>query len=390
MAEKIIPLRYGLNPHQKPARLILDEHSPRIEVLNGAPGYINMLDALNAWQLVRELKEALGLPAAASFKHVSPAGAGVGVPLSDSLKKAYFVDDMELSPLATAYARARGADRVSSFGDFVSLSDKCDIATASLIKREISDGIIAPGFEDGVLDILRSKRGGSYLAIQIDPDYQPPEMEMRTVFGVTLEEKRNDARIDAGVLTNVVTAKKDIPPDAQRDLVVSLITLKYTQSNSVCFAYDGQAIGVGAGQQSRVHCTRLAGGKADLWWLRQHPRVLGLRFREGLNRAEKNNAIDVFLLEEPTPQELAQLAADLPGAQRLTKEEKRAWLDKLTGVSLGSDAYFPFRDSIDRASRSGVKYIAEPGGSNRDEEVIAAANEYGMAMAFTGIRLFHH
>ena len=388
--EKVIPLRYGLNPRQKPARLILDEQSPGIEILNGAPGYINMLDALNAWQLVKELGEALGLPAAASFKHVSPAGAGVGIPLTDALKKAYFVDDMELSPLATAYARARGADRVSSFGDFVALSEPCDLSTASLIKREVSDAIIAPGFEDGVLDILQKKRGGSYLAIQIDPNYEPPEMEMRIVFGVTLVQKRNDVKLVPGILTNVVTAKKEIPPDAQRDLIVSLITLKYTQSNSVCFAYDGQAIGVGAGQQSRVHCTRLAGGKADLWWLRQHPRVLDLQFREGLNRAEKNNAIDVFLLEEPTPQELAQNAADLPGAQRLTREEKRAWLDKLTGVSLGSDAYFPFRDSIDRASRSGVKFIAEPGGSNRDEDVIAAANEYGMAMAFTGIRLFHH
>ena len=388
--EKIIPLRYGINPNQKPAQLVFTNESPKLEALNGAPGYINMLDALNAWQLVKELKEALGLPAAASFKHVSPAGAGVGIPLSHVLKKAYFVDDMDLSPLATSYARARGADRVSSFGDFVALSEPCDVSTAKLIAREVSDAIIAPGFDDGVLDILKKKRGGSYLVIRIDPKYQPPKMEIRTVFGVTMEQKRNDVKLVPGILSNVVTAKKDISPDARRDLIVSLITLKYTQSNSVCYAYDGQAIGVGAGQQSRVHCTRLAGGKADLWWLRQHPRVLDLEFREGLNRAEKNNAIDVFLLEEPTSQELAQLAADLPGAQRLTKEEKRAWLDKLTGVSLGSDAYFPFRDSIDRASRSGVKYIAEPGGSNRDEEVIAAANEYGMAMAFTGIRLFHH
>jgi phosphoribosylaminoimidazolecarboxamide formyltransferase/IMP cyclohydrolase len=388
--EKILPLRYGTNPNQKPAQLVFTSESPKLEVLNGAPGYINMLDALNAWQLVKELGEALGLPAAASFKHVSPAGAGVGVPLSDSLKKSYFVDDMELSPLATAYARARGADRVSSFGDFVALSEPCDISTAKLIAREVSDAIIAPGFDEGVLDILKKKRGGSYLVIRIDPNYQPPEMEMRTVFGITMEQKRNDVKLNPSILTNVVTAEKELPADAQRDLIVSLITLKYTQSNSVCFAFDGQAIGVGAGQQSRVHCTRLAGGKAGLWWLRQHPRVLDLEFREGMNRAEKNNAIDVFLLEEPTPQELEQNAADLPGAQRLTKEEKRAWLDKLTGVSLGSDAYFPFRDSIDRASRSGVKYIAEPGGSNRDEEVIAAANEYGMAMAFTGIRLFHH
>ncbi|HET6453609.1 MAG TPA: phosphoribosylaminoimidazolecarboxamide formyltransferase, partial [Armatimonadota bacterium] len=306
--EKIIPLRYGLNPDQKPARLILDEQSPGIEVLNGAPGYINMLDALNAWQLVKELGEALGLPAAASFKHVSPAGAGVGIPLSHVLKKAYFVDDMDLSPLATAYARARGADRVSSFGDFVALSEPCDLSTASLIKREVSNGVIAPGYDDGVLDILQKKRGGSYLVIRIDPGYEPPQMELRTIFGITMEQKRNDVTLVPGILTNVVTAKKEIPADAQRDLIVSLITLKYTQSNSVCFAFDGQAIGVGAGQQSRVHCTRLAGGKADLWWLRQHPRVLDLEFREGMNRAEKNNAIDVFLLEDPTPQELAQLA----------------------------------------------------------------------------------
>ncbi|MDH7481383.1 MAG: phosphoribosylaminoimidazolecarboxamide formyltransferase [Armatimonadota bacterium] len=390
MDQQVIPLRYGMNPHQKPAQVILTDRSPKIEILNGAPGYINFLDALNAWQLVRELKAALNLPAAASFKHVSPAGAAVGLPLSDTLKKAYFVDDMDLSPLAIAYARARGADRVSSFGDFIALSDTCDLSTAQLIKREVSDGVIAPAYDEDALAILREKREGKYLVLRIDPDYNPPEIEQRQVFGVTLEQKRNDIKIDASVLANVVTAKKEIPPDAQRDLVVALITLKYTQSNSVCFAYDGQVIGVGAGQQSRVHCTRLAAGKADLWWLRQHPKVLELEFRSGLNRAEKNNAIDEFLCDDLTPPEEALMRENLPGAQRLTKEEKRHWLDKLTGVSLGSDAFFPFRDSIDRASRTGVKYIAEPGGSTRDNEIIAAADEYGMVMAFTGIRLFHH
>ncbi len=390
MDKQIIPLRYGMNPHQKPAQIILTEQSPKLEILSGAPGYINILDALNAWQLVRELKAALNLPAAASFKHVSPAGAAVGLPLSEALKKAYFVEDMELSPLATAYARARGADRVSSFGDFIALSDTCDLSTAQLIKREVSDGVIAPGYDEDALALLREKREGKYLVLRIDPCYDPPEMEQRQVFGVTLEQKRNDAKIDASILSNIVTIKKEMPPEAQRDLIIALITLKYTQSNSVCFAYDGQVIGVGAGQQSRVHCTRLAAVKADLWWLRQHPRVLGLEFRSGMNRAEKNNAIDEFLSEDLTPPEEELMRENLPGAQRLTKEEKREWLDKLTGVSLGSDAFFPFRDSIDRASRTGVKFIAEPGGSTRDEEIIAAANEYGMVMAFTGIRLFHH
>ncbi|MDI6828187.1 MAG: phosphoribosylaminoimidazolecarboxamide formyltransferase [Armatimonadota bacterium] len=390
MDKQIIPLRYGMNPHQKPAQIILTGQSPKLEILSGAPGYINILDALNAWQLVRELKAALHLPAAASFKHVSPAGAAVGLPLSEALKKAYFVEDMELSPLATAYARARGADRVSSFGDFIALSDTCDLSTAQLIKREVSDGVIAPGYDEDALSLLREKREGKYLVLRIDPCYNPPEMEQRQVFGVTLEQKRNDAKIDASILSNIVTIKKEMPPEAQRDLIIALITLKYTQSNSVCFAYEGQVIGVGAGQQSRVHCTRLAAGKADLWWLRQHPRVLELEFRSGMNRAEKNNAIDEFLSEDLTPPEEELMRENLPGAQRLTKEEKREWLDKLTGVSLGSDAFFPFRDSIDRASRTGVKFIAEPGGSTRDEEIIAAANEYGMVMAFTGIRLFHH
>jgi len=391
MSETIIPLRYGMNPNQKEARVIVPSGKPVIEVLSGAPGYINVLDALNGWQLVRELKASLGLPAAASFKHVSPAGAAVAVPLSDALKKAYFVDDMELSPLATAYARARGADRVSSFGDFVSLSETCDLSTAKLIAREVSDGVIAPGYDADALDALRAKRGGKYLVLRIDPDYRPPAIETREVFGVKLEQSRNDLKIGPDCLTNIVTKKRELPPDAVRDLIVSLITLKFTQSNSVCYALDGQAIGVGAGQQSRVHCTRLAGGKADLWWLRQHPRVLGLQFRDGLSRAQKNNVVDQFLNQDLTPPEEALLAEQIVGkAERLTKAERRAWLDQLTGVSLGSDAYFPFRDSIDRASRSGVKYIAEAGGSLRDEDIIAAADEYGMVIAFTGIRLFHH
>lgn len=389
--ETIVPLRYGLNPHQKPAQMVFKDDSPKIQVLNGSPGYINMLDALNGWQLVKELREATGLPAAASFKHVSPAGAAVAVPLSDTLSKAYFVDGAELSPLATAYARARGTDRVSSFGDFIALSDVCDLCTAELIKPEVSDGVIAPGFESDALEVLKSKKKGAYLILQIDPAYNPPEIESRDVFGVILQQKRNDARIDASVLKKVVTKVTEIPPDAQRDLVIALITLKYTQSNSVCFAYDGQTIGVGAGQQSRVHCTRLAGHKADLWWLRQHPRVLQLKFREGLNRAEKNNAIDQFLSDALTSPEEAILKDSLVGpVEGLSAQEKREWLDRLTGVSLASDAFFPFRDSIDRASQSGVRYVAQPGGSERDELVIAAADEYGMAMAFTGIRLFHH
>lgn len=388
---KTLALRYGTNPNQVPAQLVFGPDSPDIQILNGSPGYINMLDALNAWQLVRELKAALGMPAAASFKHVSPAGAAVGVPLNDTLKKAYFVEDMELSPLATAYARARGADRISSFGDFVGLSDECDVPTAKLIAREVSDGVIAPAYSEEALSILKAKRGGGYLVIQIDPSYEPPAIDTRQVFGVTLEQKHNDVLIDSTCLRNIPTRIKDIPAEAQRDLIVSLITLKYTQSNSVAFALDGQTIGVGAGQQSRVHCTRLAGGKADLWRLRQHPRVLDLQFREGLNRAEKNNAIDGFLCDELSEAERAYVDSSLVGSPaRLTQDEKRSWIDGMTGVSLGSDAFFPFRDSIDRASRSGVKYVAQTGGSNRDDLVIAAADEYGMAMAMTGIRLFHH
>ncbi len=325
MAEKTIPLRYGANPHQTPARLIFRDDSPHIEVINGAPGYINMLDALNSWQLVRELKEALGLPAAASFKHVSPAGAAVYAPLSDALKKSYFVDDMpELSPLATAYARARGADRVSSFGDFVALSEPCDASTASIIAREVSDGVIAPSYDDDALAILKEKRGGRYLVIEIDPNYEPPALEQRVVFGVTLEQPRNSARIDEQTLSSIVTKRKGFTDESVRDLIVSLITLKYTQSNSVCFAYDGQTIGVGAGQQSRVHCTRLAGGKADMWWLRQHPRTLGLEFREGLKRPDKNNAVDLFLSDDLTAPEEALLADRIDGkVEKLTKAEKR-------------------------------------------------------------------
>ncbi len=392
MPKNVIPLRYGINPNQTPAQVILNDDSPKFEVLNGAPSCINILDALNGWQLVRELKQALGLPAAASFKHVSPAGAAVALPLSDVLKQAYFVDDLKtLSPLATAYARARGADRISSFGDFISLSDVCDLSTAKLINREISDGVIAPGYEPEALKILQKKRGGSYLVLQIDPSYEPPVMERRELFGVVIEQKRNDIRLDASALSNIVTKHASMPEEAVRDLILSLIVLKFTQSNSVCYAKDGQAIGIGAGQQSRVHCTRLAGGKADLWWLRQHPRVLGLQFAKGANRAEMNNTIDLFLLDDITAPEEELLRAGIEGeVAKLTREEKRAWLDQLTGVSLGSDAFFPFRDSIDRAARSGVKYVAQAGGSNRDQLVIDAADEYGMVMALNGIRLFQH
>jgi len=386
-----ITLRYGCNPHQKPARVYVKTGRLPIRVLNGAPGYINLLDALNGWQLVRELKSALGLPAAASFKHVSPAGAAVGVPLSDVLKKAYFIEDLELSPLATAYARARGADRMSSFGDWIALSDPIDVPTALLIRREVSDGVIAPGCDPEALDILRRKRNGKYTVVEIDPDYEPPEMETREVFGITFEQRRNDVRIGAEMLQNVVTRNKEIPDSARRDLIVALVALKYVQSNSVCLALDGQVIGAGAGQQSRVHCVRLAASKADTWYLRQHPAVLGLQFREGLGRPERDNAIDVYLRDDLTPAEQAaweKAFAVVP--QRLTPQEKRAWLDGLKGVSLASDAFFPFRDNIDRARQSGVQYVVEPGGSVRDDEVIAACDEYGMVMAFSGVRLFHH
>ena len=386
-------LKYGCNPNQKPSRIFMqDGRDLPIEVLNGRPGYINFLDAFNSWQLVRELKEATGLPAAASFKHVSPAGAAVAVPMSDTLKKIYFVDDLELSPIATAYARARGADRMSSYGDWVALSDVCDKETATLLAREVSDGIIAPGYTDEALEILKTKRKGTYNVVKIDPDYRPAPVEHKDVFGVTFEQGRNELKIDAELLKNIVTEKKDLPEDAKRDLIISLIALKYTQSNSVCYAKDGQAIGIGAGQQSRIHCTRLAGNKADIWYLRQHPKVLGLKFKEGIRRPDRDNTIDVYISDEYMDV-LAdgvweQFFAEKP--EVLTREEKRAWLDTMTGVSLGSDAFFPFGDNIERARKSGVQYVAEPGGSIRDDHVIDTCNKYGMVMAFVGLRLFHH
>jgi phosphoribosylaminoimidazolecarboxamide formyltransferase/IMP cyclohydrolase len=391
MGEKEIRLRYGCNPHQTPARVYARQGSLPIRVVNGAPGYINLLDALNSWQLVRELKQALGLPAAASFKHVSPAGAAVGIPLSDSLRKAYLVGDLELSPLASAYARARGADRMSSFGDWIALSDPLDVPTARLIRREVSDGVIAPGYEEGALSILEQKRGGKYVAVEIDADYEPAEMESREVFGITFEQKRNMPVARADMLNNIVTRSTELPESAKRDLLVALISLKYTQSNSVGLALDGQVIGMGAGQQSRIHCTRLAASKADTWYLRQHPAVLGLRFRQGIGRPERDNAIDQYLRDDMTPAEekaWREAFAEIP--VRLTPKEKREWLGEFKGVALASDAYFPFRDNIDRARRSGVAFVAQPGGSHRDAEVIAACDEYGMVMAFTGVRLFHH
>ncbi len=389
-----LQLKYGCNPNQKPSRIFMNDGKELpITVLCGRPGYINFLDAFNGWQLVKELKEATGLPAAASFKHVSPAGAAVGLPLTDTLAKIYWVDDMgELSPLACAYARARGADRMSSFGDFISLSDICDVDTARIIKREVSDGVIAPGYEPEALEILKSKKNGNYNVIQIDPDYVPEPVERKQVFGVVFEQGRNDLAINEELLTNIVTKNKEIPKEAQIDLMISLITLKYTQSNSVCYAKGGQAIGIGAGQQSRVHCTRLAGQKADNWFLRQAPQVLNLEFVDGIRRADRDNAIDVYIGEE-----YMDVLADGKWEKIFkvkppvfTREEKRKWLDQLQGVSLGSDAFFPFGDNIDRAYKSGVKYVAQPGGSVRDDNVIETCDQYGMAMAFTGIRLFHH
>ena len=386
-------LKYGCNPNQKPSRMFMQDGSELpIEVLNGRPGYINFLDAFNSWQLVRELKEATGLPAAASFKHVSPAGAAVAVPMSDTLKKIYFVDDLELSPIATAYARARGADRMSSYGDWVALSDVCDKETATLLAREVSDGIIAPGYTDEALAILKTKRKGSYNVVKIDPDYRPAPVEHKDVFGVTFEQGRNELKINEELLQNIVTENKELPEDAKRDLIISLIALKYTQSNSVCYAKDGQAIGIGAGQQSRIHCTRLAGNKADIWYLRQHPKVLGLKFKEGIRRPDRDNTIDVYISDEYmdvlADGAWEQFFAEKP--EPLTREEKRAWLDTMTGVSLGSDAFFPFGDNIERARKSGVQYVAEPGGSIRDDNVIETCNKYGMTMAFIGLRLFHH
>jgi phosphoribosylaminoimidazolecarboxamide formyltransferase/IMP cyclohydrolase len=389
---KELKLRYGMNPHQKHARVFVTKGDLPIEVLSGAPGFINVLDALNAWALVKELKQALGLSAAASFKHVSPAGAAVAVPLSDAEKKACFVQDMsDLSPQAIAYARARGADRMSSFGDFAAFSDRMDRTAAELLAREVSDGCIAPAYDDDALKVLREKRGGKFLVMKMDPDFEPSELETRQLYGIYLEQTRNAAVPGPKLCKNVVTKKKDLPNEAIRDLVVGSIALKYTQSNSVAFAKSGQAIGIGAGQQSRVLCTRLAGSKADTWWLRQHPRVLEAAFKDGLSRAERNNAIDQYLLERPTPiEERAWKEAFKSPPKPLSAAERRAWLDQMQGVSLASDAFFPFRDSIDRAAQSGVKYILQPGGSDRDDLVIAACDEHGMVMAFSGLRLFHH
>ena len=389
-----LQLKYGCNPNQKPSRIYMENGSELpITVLCGRPGYINFMDAFNGWQLVRDLKKETGLAAATSFKHVSPAGAAVGLPLSETLRKIYWVDDQEdLSPLACAYARARGADRMSSFGDFISLSDVCDEDTARLIKREVSDGVIAPGYTDGALELLKQKKNGNYVVIQIDEDYVPDPLEHRQIFGISFEQGRQELPIDDALLSNIVTENRDLPEEAKRDLKISLITLKFTQSNSVCFVKDGQAIGVGAGQQSRVHCTRLAGSKADNWWLRQSPRVLELPFRDDIGRAVRDNAIDVYIGAEYRDV-LADGAWQKVFTERpdvFTEEEKRAWLDHMSGVSLGSDAFFPFSDNIERARKSGVQYIAEPGGSVRDEEVIACCNKYRMIMAFTGIRLFHH
>ncbi len=389
---KEMQLKYGCNPNQKPSRIFMQEGKLPIEVLNGKPGYINLLDAFNSWQLVKELKEATGLPAAASFKHVSPAGAGLGTEMSDVLKKICFVDDLELSPLACAYAKARGADRMSSYGDFIALSDICDVPTATMIKREVSDGVIAPGYTDEALEILKSKRKGTYNIIRMDPNYVPREIERKDVFGVTFEQGRNNFKIDASLLDNIVTENKTIPDDAKRDLILALIGLKYTQSNSVCYAKDGQLIGVGAGQQSRVHCTRLAGNKADNWYLRQHEKVLSLPFKADIRRPDRDNTIDVYISDDYmdvlAEGEWQKYFTTCP--EPLTREEKRAWLDTLKGVSLGSDAFFPFGDNIERAHRSGVEYIAQPGGSIRDDNVIDTCNKYGIAMAFTGMRLFHH
>lgn len=391
---KELELKYGCNPNQKPSRIFMNgEKELPITVLSGKPGYINFLDALNGWQLVKELKEATGLPAATSFKHVSPAGAAVGLPLDDVLRKIYWVDDQgELSALASAYARARGADRMSSFGDFISLSDVCDVATAKLIKREVSDGVIAPGYEPEALEILKAKKNGNYNVIQIDPDYVPEELERKQVFGVVFEQGHNNLKINKELLKNIVTENKDMTEEAAMDLVISLITLKYTQSNSVCFVKGGQAIGIGAGQQSRVHCTRLAGSKADNWYLRQNPKVLNLPFINGIRRADRDNAIDLYIGEDYmdvlADGRWEKIFKEKP--EVFTREEKRAWLDGLTDVALGSDAFFPFGDNIDRAYKSGVKYVAQPGGSVRDDQVIETCDQYGMVMAFTGIRLFHH
>ncbi len=392
---KELSLKYGCNPNQKPARIYMEKGELPIEVLSGRPGYINFLDALNGWQLARELRDATGIPAAASFKHVSPAGAAIGLPLNDTLKRIYFVDDIKipLSPIATAYARARGADRMSSYGDFISLSDTCDEATALLIKREVSDGIIAPNYTPEALEILRSKRKGNYVILKINPEYRPSPIEHKQVFGVTFEQGRNDINLNSDKLfENIPTKNKEFTEEAKRDLKIALITLKYTQSNSVCYVKDGQAIGIGAGQQSRIHCTRLAGNKADIWWLRQHPKVMNLPWIEGIKRADRDNTIDIYISEDYN-----DVLADGTWQQFFTKkpeiltlQEKKEWISKNTGIALGSDAFFPFGDNIERAHKSGVEYVAQAGGSVRDDHVIATCDKYGISMAFTGIRLFHH
>ncbi len=389
---KELELKYGCNPNQKPARVYMEQGELPFEVLNGKPGYINLLDALNSWQLVRELKEATGLPAAASFKHVSPAGAAVAVPLDDTLKKVYFVEGIELSDIATAYVRARGADRMSSYGDFVALSDECDEQTASFLAREVSDGIIAPSYTDRALEILKGKRKGTYCVLKMNPDYRPDPIERKQVFGITFEQGRNEIKLDDHLFDNIVTKNKELPESAKRDLLIAMITLKYTQSNSVCYAYGGQAIGIGAGQQSRIHCTRLAGNKADIWFLRSHPKVLSLPFKPEIRRPDRDNTIDVYIsddyldvLDEGAWQQYFTCRPD-----PLSREEKRKWLDKVSGVSLGSDAFFPFGDNIERAHRSGVSYIVEAGGSIRDDNVIEVCDKYGITMAMCGIRLFHH
>ena len=392
---KELALKYGCNPNQKPSRIYMEDGELPLKVINGRPGYINFLDALNSWQLVKELKTATGMPAAASFKHVSPAGAAIGLPLSDTLKKIYFVDDVKLplSPLACAYARARGADRMCSYGDFVALSDVCDAVTATLLKREVSDGVIAPGYTDEAIEILKDKRKGTYNVIQIDPDYTPAPIEHKQVFGITFEQGRNEVKLDdPSLFDNIPTKNKIFPDEAKRDLIIALITLKYTQSNSVCYVKDGQAIGIGAGQQSRIHCTRLAGSKADTWWLRQCPKVMNLPFKPGIRRADRDNTIDVYVSEEHDDilreGVWQQFFTEKPAV--LTREEKREWIAKNNSVALGSDAFFPFGDNIERAHKSGVQYIAQAGGSIRDDNVIETCDKYGIAMAFTGVRLFHH
>lgn len=389
---KEIALKYGCNPNQKPSRIYVEDGELPVTVLNGKPGYINFLDALNSWQLVKELKEATGLPSAASFKHVSPAGAAVGLPLSETDRKIYFVDDEELSPIACAYVRARGADRMSSYGDWAALSDVCDADTARLLKKEVSDGVIAPGFTEEALEILRQKKKGNYNVVQIDPDYVPEEIEHKQVFGITFEQGRNNIKIDESLLTNIISENKNLPENAKRDLMIALIALKYTQSNSVAYAKDGQCIGIGAGQQSRVHCVRLAGNKADNWWLRQNPKVLALPFKQGIRRADRDNTIDVYIsdeyedvLRDGTWENFFETKPKV-----LTKEEKKEWLSKMSGVSLASDAFFPFGDNIERAHKSGVEFIVEPGGSIRDDNVIDTCNRYNMTLVFNGVRLFHH